>query len=188
MSYALNIRGVGTTVTTAGYITNLKSILVGGSSSAEIERKLGYAPGSLKDGYWLLVLAQSSIIQTKDVSANRMKDDFEFRGYTHFEDGIPSGEDINVHESLERKLSSNAIDQSTFRRKVEQAAAKLNRGGVERVAKVYPLNPAAKAGYEPGSGVVQFKLTEPKSFDVVAKVEAGESLKREPNGKISTQA
>ncbi|MEO1364548.1 MAG: hypothetical protein AAFU86_12330 [Pseudomonadota bacterium] len=185
MSYALNIRSVGTTVTTAGYITNLKSILVGGSSCEDIEGKLGYAPGSLKGGYWLLVLAHSAVIETRDVSAKRMKDDFEFRGYTHFEDGIPSGAAVNVHQSFEEKLSSNAIDQSTFRRKIEQAAARLNLGGVERVAKVYPVKAATKMSYEPGSGVVQYKLTAAKSFDVVAKVLSGQSLKRSSNGTIT---
>jgi hypothetical protein len=44
------------------------------------ERKPGFTPGSMADGHWLLLLDSNKPISMYE---------FEFRSYTHLEDGKP---------------------------------------------------------------------------------------------------
>jgi len=174
---------IGQETTEEGYITTLCSVLVGGSRPRDQEAKLGFTPGSMSDGYWLLLLDPRKPINTFE---------FEFRGYSHLTDGKPTIEDfdpktqtmkvrdpkniLNVHDEMNLRYGNNKIDQETCKRRNEEAVAKLRKGGLDRVCKVLVNYETGNVRYIPGAGVVQYVLLQPKTFIVAAFVGATDQL------------
>ena len=160
---------VGDTPSLTGYITTVKSCM--GRSCRDLEEALGYRAGALRDGYFLALLDETVGV-----------DDFEFRGYTHFEDGVPRGAGETVHDRLKNGFLRSPLEYDRrhgWPRLLERGAARINRRGAERSCKVLPLRDRSEIDYKPGGGIVQFKLTpRPKRFRIVAMVAAGEQLQR----------
>lgn len=177
MGYGLDIHKTGQLVEAGGYVTTLRHVLVGGSTPMQIEQKMGFTPGSLWAGYWLLRLAAGTVVGTGD---------FEFRGYTHLEDGVPAGADRNVHDALMDRYSIHPADQQIKARVLQDGAKRLMADGLDRVCKVYPVN-GDRMDYRPGSGVAQYKLTEHKPFEVIARVIPGEHLVALAPGEVRVE-
>ena len=168
---------LGQVVKQAGYVTTLRSVLVGGSRPVDLERKLGFSPGAMVDGYVLLVL---------DTLAQIAENEFEFRGYTHLSDGKAAGSDQNTHQDLEQRLSGNSIDRAVWQRLRKEGAQRLNRGGADVLCKVV-FSKSENVLYPTGSGVVQYVLTQPKPFVVTARVGPKESLVALGGGRVAVQ-
>lgn len=151
---------IGQSVPMDKYVTTLKSVLVGGSTPTEQESKMGFSPGAMAGGYWLFILAPQERIALGQ---------FEFRGYTHFSDGIPKGESQNVHDTLRNSYSGHKIDQDNWKRIQREAVERLNRDGLDRLCKLIFDKPD-QMDYPPGRGVVQYTLTAKKSFIAAAFV------------------
>ncbi len=144
-----------------------------GKSSGELERLLGYKPGSLAPGYMVGLL-----------DAPVRPGEFEFRGDTRFPDGIPAGRSANVHDAMRQRLSHHPVDRQTFARLTADTTP--FRGiGAEQIAKVFPVG--ASVGYEAGLGLVQYRLTVPKPFRIVLFVARGETFIRLANGSFKTE-
>ena len=164
---------VGQEVSERGYITILRSVLVSGSRPVDQEFKLGFTPGSMSDGYWLLLLDPKKPINTFE---------FEFRGYSHLAGGKPTieGRDPasipNVHDAIKRSYGSNRIDDDSWKRLNEEAVARLRKGGLDRVCKIMVNYARGNVDYAPGGGVVQYCLVQPKTFVVRAFVGPTEQL------------
>lgn len=160
---------VGTSENLKGYVTVLASCA--GRSPSELERILGFSGGMLANGYKLYLL--------DDTIA---PGEFQFRGYTHFSGGVPKGETRDVHAGLKDALGTHPVDQATWGNLLSAAAERLSRTGAQHTCKVVPL--VRDGSYPPGAGVVQYELTVPKSFRLVAVVKPGQTFIRQASGEI----
>jgi len=149
---------VGTDCMRAGYFT--KAIHFRMQQATEIERRVGYPYGTLRQGYWLLLLQQLPEPQQ-----------FEFRGYSQMSGGVPMGHlPSSTGVTAEQSLRGQGVDLDRLKRKVIADVFRLS--GPERLAKVVPNG--RPASYPPGSGIPQWELTEPLRFRVAAWIGAGE--------------
>jgi len=159
----------GETITTQGFVTRLREIL--GKGAIKLEDVLGYRPGSLGVGFAIGLLEDTIKVG-----------DFEFRGYTNLEGGKAKGSSTTVHDDLMASYSSHPVDLATKTRIQQQAAARLNRKGLDQTAKVLPLGPVS--GYKPGLGASQFELVRPKKFKIAVVVGPGQKVKLDPKGGL----
>lgn len=152
----------------SGYVAKLNEIY--GRSSKAIERILGYPPGLLDQGWYLLYLADVLGV-----------DDYEMRGPTWFSDGVPGGH--NLAKSVDRRplqpervLQSNtqAIpwSEKDIREYKRKQLTRLQTAGRERLVKVKPVAPLPDdpAKYEPGTALAQFWVAGGKWFWVQAEI------------------
>ena len=160
-----------TTIRARGYVTRLDGLC--GKSSSELERLLGYTPGSLAPGYMLGLLAEPVL-----------PGQFEIRGYTHLTDGKPKGATLNVHQMRDARLSQHPIDRQKLAR-LKADTSPFMGTGAKQIAKVFPIG--TTVGYEVGLGLVQFELTAEKRFDIALFVDRGESFVRLPHGELKTR-
>lgn len=149
-----------------GYVTTLGHILVGGSTPAKLEAKLGFVPGYLGSGYRLLRLAPHERIKWGE---------FKFQAYTNLDPNMPSNSPKRPHAQFNARYSNHPIDQATKKKQIDQAVERMNRAGLDRICKVKPVTWSG-LGYKPGEGVPQFELTAPKQFEQVATVSPGQRL------------
>ncbi len=143
-----------------GYFTRARYLR--DQSAAELETRLGYRTGRLREGWWLLFLEQQP-----------RPNDFEFRAYTHWSGGVAGGHDpaTTDRRTAERRLADGGVDLA--RLKAEFAPAFAVRG-TERLAKVIPKAGAyGRDDYPSGSGFPQWELVQPLIFRVVAFVGPG---------------
>jgi hypothetical protein len=163
ISLAPNISSVGTEGTFSGNFTLAKYLR--GQSSGELERRIGYQPGRLSKGYWLLFALERPA-----------PDHFEFGGYTYFS-GARIGHPALGHsrpaveQSLGASLGGDANLSAAKKRHVES----LQLFGPDRLAKIVPL--AAGQEYPVGSGIYQCNITIPLRCKVVAFINPGESYR-----------
>lgn len=149
----------GQVVPMSGFIT--KALFLRQQPSHEIERRLGYAPGRLATGWWLLFLQQLPA-----------PPDFEYMGYSYFSGGVAQGH-LQPGPTMEQEL--RAAGNYLLKLKRRTIAETFRLFGPDRLAKVIPV--AAQAGtmpYPPGSGVPQWKLIRDLNFKVVGKIAAGQ--------------
>lgn len=145
-----------------------------GQPPDEIERRLGYRPGRLRQGYWLLYLTRLPTVG-----------EFGLRGYSHLSGGVEQG---HLPESAgkphaEARLAAEGFDVETLKRNALNEAFTLS--GERRLAKILPLAPegpvhgdgrdAKEPEYPPGSGIPQWVLTELLPWRAVALVAPGDS-------------
>jgi hypothetical protein len=93
-----------------------------------LERRLGYAPGRLRFGWYLLLLLD----RPPDA------DEFVFAGYTHFSGGRIRGHAPEPGErgpAMEAALHAEGIDVAARRR---DTASRFSVIGPERIAKIVP--------------------------------------------------
>src|SRR5271166_2098752 len=155
---------LGAAYTTKGFVT--KALYLRSQPSAELERRLGFAPGRLGRGWWLLFLEDMPTAG-----------DFEFRGYTQMSGGIQMGHLNPGGLNAEQRLRQDGYDVS--RLKAMRIADTLRIAGPERLAKVIPNDPDGGPGpvpipYPPGSGVPQWELVRPMIFRVVSMIGPGQ--------------
>jgi hypothetical protein len=118
--------------------------------ASELERRLGYAPGRLAKGWWLLFLEQMPT-----------PDDFEFMGYSYMSGGVSQGH-VRPGPTAEQELKAGKYD--VFR-----------LAGPDRLAKVVPIGgESGSMPYPPGSGFPQWKLIQPLPFGVWGSVGPGQ--------------
>lgn len=136
---------IGDTVQRAGFISKEKNLK--GCSLGEIENRLGFHSGRLRNGAFILkplFLPNST--------------DFVLRGYSQVADHkhkVPTGLDEN-------KIKQIAMDSWSL-------------NGPDSLVKVVPItdhdsNMDDDAQYPPGSGVPQWKLVKPIGFKVIAHI------------------
>jgi hypothetical protein len=138
-----------------------KARFLRGQSSSELERRIGYGPGRLAAGWWLLFLLERPTA-----------DNFEFGGYTHF-----SGSRIgppklgNQRPHVEADLATLLGQAGLAATKARQIAA-LQLQGPERLAKVLPIAPGND--YPTGSGIYQCNIPRPLRCKVAAFMGPGQ--------------
>lgn len=158
----------GDTAFERGYVGKLPHVL--GKSVSEIEKTLGYGPGQLAGGYYLLLL-RSEVEQ----------EDFEFRGITLFVNGIPAGQSKATEQLIRDGLSKHPSDRHTFSRLKSEAARDMSTGkGADRICKVVRKVPTND--YVPGEYAPQWTLTKTLEFVVVAEVRPGQVVIRLDSG------
>ena len=135
--------------------------------AAEVERRIGYRAGRLRDGWWLMFL-------TVMPSVNQ----FEFRGYSQLSGGIVQGHlQQNRHgPTSEDRLRADGYDLPRLKNATIRDVFRL--AGPERLAKVRPVARAHGdpdvPDYPPGSGIPQWTLTVPLAWVAAAFVGPGE--------------
>jgi hypothetical protein len=124
-----------------------------------LENLLGYRPGRLSEGWYLLFLLDQ-------ISAN----DFELHGYTHFSGGRAKGSALTAKEALR----TQGVDVERIKRR--QATERFKTHGPDRIAKVVPvIEHSGIETYPPGHGIPQWRLTSAKRFRVKALIGPGQA-------------
>lgn len=150
---------VGEVVKYKGYIT--KYTFVRRRNAKQLETLIGYRAGSLGEGWALLFL-------NKLPGAS----DFEFRGYTHFLDGIPNNfSDLPDRKTCENMLLEDGVDLAKLKERIVKDVFKLR--GTDRLVKVVPNKAMDKKAYKIGSGIPQWELTTKLPFKVAALIPPG---------------
>lgn len=152
-----------------------KALYYRGQSSAEVERRIGYRAGRLREGWWLMFL-----------TVLPRPDQFEYRGYSQMSGGRVQGHlpQFNSGPTAEDRLKSGgqnltgiAYQERGMKQQTLTEVFCLN--GPERQAKVRPV--AREHGdpdipdYPPGAGIPQWNLTHPLSWVAAAFVAPGQS-------------
>jgi|SRR5215469_7432091 len=138
---APNASSVGTIDFFKGNFT--KALYLRGQSSTELERRLGYGPGRLASGWWLLFALD------RPAPGN-----FEFGGYTYFsgsrigDPGLGTGRP-HVEDDLLQNFGGTAGMAAAKARHI----AALELDGANRLAKVIPV--AKGTDYPVGAGIYQ---------------------------------
>lgn len=176
---------IGHTETRAGDVTSLN--FVAARPPALIERTLGFAPGRLGRGYWLLLLLDMVGI-----------DDFRLGGFTLLSggrDGLPAAtwEADKLRPAIHDRVVAGYDDQGRKLRQI--AAAAINRlTGPQRTMKVVPLighdpNIGPASQYPQGLGAPQWTLIQAKRFLVAGQVDAmGRFTGRGVEGNVAATA
>ena len=128
----------------------------------ELERRIGYSAGTLREGYWLMFLTRMPGVGQ-----------FEVRGYSHLPDGKEVGGRLNAEERLRAEgynLSGTSYQRKGIKHMLVEEVFRLV--GADRLAKIRPVR---RGDYPPGSGIPQWALTEPLPFVAAAFVGPGET-------------
>lgn len=142
--------------------------------AAEVERRIGYRAGRLRDGWWLMFLTEMPA-----------PDQYEFRGYSQMSGGIIQGhlpQNRNGKTAEDRlreggyNLDGNPAQSKGLKEKVIADVFRLS--GPNRLAKVRPV--AREHGdpdipdYPQGSGIPQWTLVRPLRWIAAAFVAPGQ--------------
>ena len=149
------------TVCLAGFVT--VAMPLRSQSTAELESRLGYAPGRLNGGWWLLFLTQMPA-----------PGDFEYRGYSHMSGGIPQGHlRLPGGKTTEQMLRARGFNMRNLKAQTIANTFKLN--GHHRLAKLLPVtDPSGPNPYPPGTGIPQWELVKCLRFRVVKLIGPGQ--------------
>jgi hypothetical protein len=129
----------------------------------ELERRLGYGPGRLSRGWWLLF----ALVKPRP-------DNFEFGGYTHFSGARIGHPGLgNARPTVEEELQRDFGGPAQVLAAKAAYIARLQTIGHERLAKVLPVAPGAD--YPVGSGVYQCNIPRPIPCRVTAFIAPGET-------------
>ena len=146
---------VGGLVDMGGFFT--KALYLRGVSAAELERRLGYHPGRLKDGWWLLFMETVPSMM-----------EFRFKGYSQMSGGVAQGHlpgRANGSDAQDR-LYNQGMDVDRLKQKVIRDTFTVI--GANRLAKVVPV--MRQGTYPAGTGIPQWELERgvEKPFHVAA--------------------
>jgi len=169
MAYVALPTRVGETQWLAGDFS--KALYYRSQSASEIERRIGYRSGRLREGWWLMFLTALPTV-----------DQFEYRGYSQMSGGIvqghlPQNRGGKTAEDRLRTESYNLTGQSYQKQGMKQntIADVFRLYGHERLAKVRPVarahGDADISDYPPGSGIPQWTLTRPLVWVAAAFIE-----------------
>ena len=156
---------IGSIETSAGYITQAKFVRM--QSASELERRLGFRAGRLKDGFKLMFLIDVLV-----------PDDFEFRGYTQMSGGIERGHKAAFAKgpNAEQRLASDGVDLRRLKEKICRETFAYQ--GADRLCKVVPhAAPFGDADYPAGTGIPQWEILRNRSkrFKVADLVAPGQA-------------
>jgi len=143
---------VGAPIERAGYFTNRK-YLGDLKNGAELERRLGYAPGRMTGGWYVLFMI--------DRTPSAME--FELGGYTHFSGSRERGHTNTPGESAEEWLKTHSVDILRIR---QSSADRFTISGPERLTKIVPVIPDGVYWHPDPNPVPQWRLTAPMKFVV----------------------
>jgi hypothetical protein len=146
-------------------------------SSAEVERRIGYRVGRLRDGWWLMFLTVMPNV-----------DDFQYRGYSQMSGGRIQGHlpQNQYAPTAEQRLQRGGFNLTGTNYQAEGLKQKTIRevfrvSGPDRLAKVRPV--AREHGdrdipdYPPGSGIPQWTLTRELVWVAAAFIAPGQMYK-----------
>ncbi len=160
---------VGVTASLYGNVTTLNWI--GPRPAAEIEKNVGYGPGRLSAGYWVLLLVQQLT-----------PEDFEFEGTTLRSGGkvgLPG--ETNAEDAARFRVHDQILSergQAGYQALQLSALRSVKIIGPERIAKVLPetghddaMSPAKQ--YPMGGGGLQWRIkkSRPREFLVAMHVD-----------------
>lgn len=142
--------------------------------TSELERRIGYRAGRLREGYWLMFLTQMPTV-----------DQFEYRGYSQMSGGIIRGHlpshknGPTAEERLQRSghnLSGTSYQREGSKHRTIREVFQLF--GPNRIAKIRPVARAHGdpdiPDYPPGSGIPQWTLTVPLEWIATTFVGPGQ--------------
>lgn len=150
-----------------GYVTTLASVQR--RSAAQLEKALGFAPGSLAAGY--VVYALSDHVGPADFE---WKDQTAYSEGWHFDPRISEyvqrQDELRAHWGKHHSYDEAATD-AKLREILSGHVRRLNiRHGPDRIVKVVAKNPIAAFPDSPLRGVPQWKLRSRKVFTRLADV------------------
>lgn len=158
---------VGVTASLTGDVTRLR--FIAGRSPSTIETMLGYGPGRLREGYWIVVLIEP--LRLKDVIFAGLTLRSGGREGKPLHDPDADARRLHVYETMLRDYGSTHVDHL----REELVSDPTNLRGENRIAKIVPVthhvgkDPAAE--YPMGGGAPQFTMTAPHRFRVAAAVD-----------------
>lgn len=145
---------VDSIVTRRGYFT--KRHTLGDLRDAnELERRIGYGPGLLRLGWYVLLM----------VERTPQPDEFELGGYSHFSGSQIRGHSANPGPHVEKSLQADAVDVMRSR---ALSAANFTLTGPTRLAKVVPVIKTGTYWHPDPNPIPQWRLTAPMKFVVSA--------------------
>ena len=160
---------VGNVVTVGGNVTQLHWIWPG--AERETEAAIGYAPGRLAQGYFILVLVEPL-----------SPTDFEFDGTTlrsGGREGLPAA--TAAEDAARRRvhdLVTAEYGAAQYREMRRRVLDRIETTGRSRIAKIAPAirhddSLAPKDQYPPGGGGLQWKITRARRFLIAAQIQPG---------------
>ncbi len=151
---------VGHVVSRKGYFT--KGMFLRSQPPREVEKRLGFEAGRMRDGWWLLLLTELP-----------GPNDFEVRGYSQMSNGIAQGHLTAPPDPLNAEQRLRAEGYDVVRIKTGLIRDVFRLAGPDRLAKAVPK--AGGALYPQGSGIPQWELTRELKWRVAAFVPPGAS-------------
>lgn len=145
---------VGSTVRTAGFFTKLHT-LGDLRDEKELERRLGFEPGSLSLGWYVLFMLGRPPVPSE----------FRLGGYTHFSDGHIRGHRTPKGPHVEDSLRSESID--VLSRK-QFSAANFTIDGPQRLTKIVPVLKPQRYWHPDPNPIPQWQLASQMDFIVSA--------------------
>jgi hypothetical protein len=130
-------------------------------SPAELERRLGYAPGRLAEGWTLLFLEQMPA-----------PEDFELIEFARMSPGPPGRLAVRAGKSAREILAESGGDMLDLKQKI--IAERFRLSGPDRLARVVPVSdPDGPVPFPPGGDIVQWQLVRALSFRVAMTIPPG---------------
>jgi hypothetical protein len=145
-----------------------KALYYRGQPANEVERRIGYRAGRLRNGWWLMFLTVLPAV-----------DQFEYRGYSQMSRGIEQGHlpQNRWAPTAEDRLGRAGNDLKAMKQKTLAEMFRLS--GHERLAKVRPVarehGDPDVADYPPGTGIPQWTLTKPLVWVAAAYIGPGQT-------------
>ena len=130
-------------------------------SPVELERRLGYAPGRLAEGWTLLFLEQMPA-----------PEDFELMEFARMSPGPPGRLAVRAGKSAREILAESGGDMLQLKQKT--IAEKFRLSGPDRLARIVPVSdPNGPMPFPPGGGAPQWQLVRSLPFRVVSTIPPG---------------
>jgi hypothetical protein len=130
-------------------------------SPAELERRLGYTPGRLAEGWTLLLLEEMPA-----------PDDFELMEFAKMSAGPPGRLSVRAGKSAREILAESGGNMLQLKQKT--IADHFRLSGPDRLARIAPVDdPYGLMPFPPGGGIPQWQLVRPLSFRVAITIAPG---------------
>jgi hypothetical protein len=145
---------VGSTVQRKGFFTK-RHTLGDLSDGRELERRIGYSPGTLASGWYVLLM----------IGRPPGPAEFMLAGFSHFSGGHVRGHQAVVGEHVEASLRAQSVDVLRSR---AASARNFSISGPQRLAKISPVLRCQVFWHPDPNPIPQWELTEPMEFVVSA--------------------
>jgi hypothetical protein len=145
---------VGSTVQRAGFFAK-RHTLGDLSDGRELERRIGYAPGTLASGWHLLVM----------IGRPPGPDEFVLAGFSHLSGGRVRGHQAIPGEHVEESLRTQSVDVERSR---AASARNFSITGPQQLAKISPVLRCQVFWHPDPNPIPQWQLIAPMEFLVAA--------------------